>query len=323
MTPRDRGRSSPGADLVGVWGRDREKTTALARALDTRPYTDAHALLADVTRWWARCARRRPRSRSGGPRGPAPAAGQAARAVAGRVPTRWSRPWRRPGCGRWSSSPAATSPMSRSRCRPRSRRAVGTVASVTVFVSVLNPGGVLLDSTWRVEKGALWDAGPHAISPLVPVLGPIVEVSALEGPRRTSYLLLRHEGGAVSTVATTLDAPKAAGTWSIDLHGPPGWWSLPGWNLPACDAFEHAIADLHRAVTRGTDTLCDVRTARDGRGGAVGSGRRHSRTPHRPRRTLRSRTGLIAGLPFVTPEREQHRGGGGRWTIGVGRRWRR
>ncbi len=257
-------RSCPDADLVGVWGRDRAKTVALAAHLDTRPYTDVHALLADVEAV----------SMALPPDVQAPLAIEAAHA--GRhllldKPLALSLNRADEVVAAVEEAGVRSVVFFTGRYQPDVEKSLQTAiaqggwdgARVTVFVSVLNPGGVLLDSTWRVEKGALWDAGPHAISPLVPVLGPIVEVSALEGPRRTSYLLLRHEGGAVSTVATTLDAPKAAGTWSIDLHGRPGWWSLPGWNLPACDAFEHATADLHRAVTRGTDTLCDVRTARD------------------------------------------------------------
>ena len=45
-------------------------------------------------------------------------------------------------------------------------------------------------SPWRKEHGALWDLGPHALSLLVPALGPVVSVQAGAGLRDTVHLVL-------------------------------------------------------------------------------------------------------------------------------------
>ena len=40
------------------------------------------------------------------------------------------------------------------------------------------PGNPFGESPWRKAKGALWDIGPHALSVLLPVLGPAESVAA-------------------------------------------------------------------------------------------------------------------------------------------------
>ena len=50
-------------------------------------------------------------------------------------------------------------------------------------------------SPWRDEHGALWDIGPHALSLLVPALGPVVSVQAGAGLRDTVHLVLHARVG--------------------------------------------------------------------------------------------------------------------------------
>ncbi|MBP0452681.1 Gfo/Idh/MocA family oxidoreductase [Kitasatospora sp. RG8] len=96
-------------------------------------------------------------------------------------------------------------------------------------------------SPWRREKGALWDVGPHALSVLLPVLGDVTLVTAVAGPLDTVHLVLRHAGGASSTLALSLTAPVAAGGTGMELRGESGVVHLP-------ERGEGPVAALHRAL---------------------------------------------------------------------------
>ncbi|MFG3052472.1 Gfo/Idh/MocA family protein [Kitasatospora sp. NPDC048239] len=96
-------------------------------------------------------------------------------------------------------------------------------------------------SPWRQDKGALWDVGPHALSLLLPVLGDAAQVTAVAGPLDTVHLVLRHVGGASSTLALSLTAPVAAGGTGMELRGSNGVAHLP-------ERGEGPLAALHRAL---------------------------------------------------------------------------
>jgi len=70
------------------------------------------------------------------------------------------------------------------------------------------PGAFLEASPWRAEHGALWDVGPHALSALERVLGPVLAVTAVRGVRDHVVLVLRHAGDTTSTAELTLTAPE-------------------------------------------------------------------------------------------------------------------
>jgi predicted dehydrogenase len=110
-------------------------------------------------------------------------------------------------------------------------------------------------SPWRREYGGLWDVGPHALSLLVPVLGPVAGVSAALGPHQTATALLTHDSGAVSTMTLSLASPVSA--WDVSFYGTSGWGSVP----PVADAVAAAVVALE-ALTAG-DRACDVHFARD------------------------------------------------------------
>lgn len=112
------------------------------------------------------------------------------------------------------------------------------------FGSIYGEDSPYAESSWRKEFGGLWDLGPHALSLLLPVLGPVVEVSAMTGPRQTTHVTMRHENGAVSTMALTLDAPEKAGRVEIELYGEAGWLAIPGFDGDAVASFARAITDL-------------------------------------------------------------------------------
>ncbi|MFG1602706.1 Gfo/Idh/MocA family protein [Actinoplanes sp. NPDC049265] len=87
-----------------------------------------------------------------------------------------------------------------------------------------NPFGA---SPWRREKGGLWDVGPHALALVVPVLGPVVEVSAMVAARDMTHLTLRHSSGAVSKITLSVDVPPAAAREEAVLFGEAGVRPVP------------------------------------------------------------------------------------------------
>jgi len=118
-------------------------------------------------------------------------------------------------------------------------------------------------SPWRQEHGALWDIGPHALSVLMPALGPVVAVQAGAGLRDTVHLVLTHESGVASTVtlAHTV-APMSAGI-EFFVHGDAGRLVLlPDTESPV-EAFTAAVDELTATALTGGAHPCDVAFGRD------------------------------------------------------------
>ncbi|MEU6236160.1 Gfo/Idh/MocA family oxidoreductase [Kitasatospora sp. NPDC047058] len=113
-------------------------------------------------------------------------------------------------------------------------------------------------SPWRLEKGALWDVGPHALSVLLPVLGDATLVTAVAGPLDTVHLVLRHAGGASSTLALSLTAPVAAGGTGMELRGESGVVHLPERGEGPLAALHRALDALHDSAGTGTPHPCDA-----------------------------------------------------------------
>ncbi len=118
-------------------------------------------------------------------------------------------------------------------------------------------------SPWRQEHGALWDIGPHALSLLLPALGPVVSVQATPGQRDTVHLVLTHESGAASTVTLSHTvAAMSAGT-EFFVHGDAGRLVLlPDTGSPV-EAFTTAVDELTAAALTGGTHPCDVVFGRD------------------------------------------------------------
>lgn len=119
-----------------------------------------------------------------------------------------------------------------------------------------NPYGA---SVWRKEKGGLWDVGPHALSMLLPVLGPVAEVAAFDAPHATTHVLSRHICGAVSTMVLTLDSPPAAAHHETVFYGEAGRQVVPDTDRSSVEAFGGAIDQ----VLRGGPNPCDVHFGRE------------------------------------------------------------
>jgi predicted dehydrogenase len=125
------------------------------------------------------------------------------------------------------------------------------------------PGSPFAHSGWRIEHGALWDIGPHALSLLVPALGPVTAVQAGAGLGDTVHLVLTHTDGRASTVSLSHTvAPMASGI-EFSVHGDAGRVVL----LPPVDeavpSFRAAVDELTAAALTGGTPACDVAFARD------------------------------------------------------------
>lgn len=137
-------------------------------------------------------------------------------------------------------------------------------AKAVRFGSIFQPGSPYADSPWRRAHGALWDIGPHALSLILPVLGRVTRVAAMDGPRGLVHLLLTHEGGPTSTISLTLDAPTEMGAREFVFYGENGTVELPPGDGSPVTAFGTAIDQLLAEVEAGTrDHRCDVRFGRE------------------------------------------------------------
>jgi predicted dehydrogenase len=250
----------PDAELVGVWGRDVAKAKAVGAEFDVAGYGDVDELLSQVDA----VAIALP------PDVQAPLAERAAAA----------------GKHLLLEKPIALDAAAADRV-VRAVDAAG-VASVVFFTFRFQPetsswleqaartklgghaawlsslaGSPFDSSPWRKQHGALWDIGPHALSVLVPALGPVVTVQAGSGLRDTVHLVLGHESGVASTVTLSHTvAPMSAGT-EFFVHGDAGRIVLLPEEGAALQAFAVAVDELmSAAVARGTHP-CDVRFGRD------------------------------------------------------------
>lgn len=246
----------PEVEFTGIWGRRPEAAAALAATLGTRAYADVDELIGDVD------------------------------AVAIALPPDVQAPLaaRAAAAGRHLllDKPVATTVADARRVADATEAA--GVASVVFFTlrfdatssawideqaavdgwftaraewfgSVFTSGdSPFAASPWRREKGALWDVGPHALSVLLPVLGDVTALTAVQGPGDTVHLVLRHDGGASSTAALSLTAPPAAAGMTVELRGTSGVVSLPGRADGPVPAFGNAIDALLTAVRTGVPT---------------------------------------------------------------------
>lgn len=268
----------PTAELAGVWGRDAGRADALAAEFEVPGYGDVDALLADVD------------------------------AVAIALPPHVQAPLavRAAEAGRHLllEKPIALDVAAADRVVDAVRAA--GVASVVFFTfrfqtatstwltqaartrlaggagSWLSSlaGTPFAASPWRQEHGALWDIGPHALSVLVPALGPVVAVQAGAGLHDTVHLVLTHESGTASTVTLSHTvAPMSAGI-EFYVHGDAGRLVLlPDVGAPV-EAFTVAVDELTAAAVAWGTHPCDVGFGRDvvavlaTAARALGSGRR-------------------------------------------------
>ena len=208
----------PDADLVGVWGRSFAAATELAEAVGAWPYERADDMFAQVDAVAFAV----------------PPDVQAELAV--RAATR--------GCHLLMDKPVAFATEDADRIAEAvdqagvrslvffTSRFVANQAdwltgvqhqdgwnsgAVRMYASIFEPGNPFGQSPWRRARGALWDIGPHALSILLPALGPVTHVIGDHGPGDMVTVVLRHESGASSTMSLSLTAPPGSrgNTWQL------------------------------------------------------------------------------------------------------------
>ena len=252
----------PDIELVGVWGRDPARAAALAGELGARPYTDVDALTADVDLIAVALP-------------PDVQAGIAVRAAAAGRHLLLDKPLaltvadadavvaavERAGVASVVFFTARFRPAVAAFLRDASGRH-WDAARFAMYGSIFGPGNPYGGSAWRRAKGGLWDLGPHALGLALPAFGPVRDVVAVTGRHDTTYVLVRHESGAVSQLELTVDAPAAYfATW---FFGPDGPVDLPDDGTTSVAAFGIAIDELLATVASGANEHpCDVRFARE------------------------------------------------------------
>ena len=253
----------PSAELVGVWGRDVAKAKAVGAQYDVAGYGDVDELLSQVDAV----------SFSLPPDVQAPLAVRAAEAGkhlllekplaldvaaadrvvaavrdAGVASVVFFTFRFQTGTSTWLTQASRTS-------------LVG--GSVTWLGANYVPDSPFRDSAWRIEHGALWDLGPHALSLLVPTLGPVESVQATAGQGDLVHLVFTHGGGRTSTATLSQTAASLASGVEVWVHGDAGRLVL----LPPLDsavaAHQVAVDELTSAAVAGGTHPCDAGFARD------------------------------------------------------------
>jgi predicted dehydrogenase len=126
------------------------------------------------------------------------------------------------------------------------------------------PDSPFAHSPWRHEQGALWDVGPHALSQLLPVLGPVESVTGARGEGDLVHLVLGHAGGATSVMSLGLMMPPAASRVGVEVYDDAGWHVRPALERDNDAAYARALTELVANISAGeTSHRCDVRFGRD------------------------------------------------------------
>jgi predicted dehydrogenase len=251
----------PDAELVGVWGRDLAKAKAVGARFDVPGTDDVDALLADVDAV----------SFALPPDVQAPLAERAA--AAGKhllleKPVALSTAAADRVVAATEAAGVASVVFFTARFRTATSTWLEQAARTTLAGGSMTwlgslAGSPFEGSPWRVEHGALWDIGPHALSLLVPALGPVTAVLAGAGLRDTVHLVLTHEQGRASTVTLSHTVAPLAGGIETWVHGDAGRLVL----LPDSDspvtAHQVAVQELTAAALTGGAHPCDAAFGRD------------------------------------------------------------
>ena len=251
----------PSAELVGVWGRDLAKAKAVGAEFDVPGYGDVDALLADVDA----VAIALP------PDVQAPLAVRAAEAgkhLLLEKPIALDVPAANRMVDAVTAAGAASVVFFTLRFQPATSTWLTQAARTTLAGGAGSWLGSLAgspfdDSPWRKEHGALWDIGPHALSLLVPALGPVVSVQAGAALKDTVHLVLTHASGAASTVSLSSTVSPMSGGTEFFVHGAAGRLVLLPSEQSAVDSFGVAVDELMAAALTGGAHPCDVTFGRD------------------------------------------------------------
>jgi predicted dehydrogenase len=140
----------------------------------------------------------------------------------------------------------------------------GWAGGSAVWLGSALRAGNPFNTPWRRDKGGLWDLAPHLISLLWASLGPVRSVTAQSGPADVTYLILRHEPEATSTVTVTLNAPESAEFEDLFLWGEAGRSAAPVETDQPVTPLRTALTELAANARSGqTAHPCDVHFGRE------------------------------------------------------------
>ncbi len=255
--------SSPGVELTAVWGRNFDAASALAAEFGATSRRDFDAFLADVdavafavppTVQAELAVRAAHAGRHLLLEKPVALTAEGATAMADAV----------------AAARVASVVFFTSRFQPDARkwldevtRAGGWAGGAASWLGSAFSASSPFNTPWRRDFGGLWDVGPHAVSLLWAILGPVRHVTADRGRGDLTYLVLHHEGGATSSVTLTLGAPHAAARFQLEVWGEHGIAMLPNAADPVV-ALRVAVAELTANASAGeTAHPCDAAFGRD------------------------------------------------------------
>jgi predicted dehydrogenase len=250
----------PDARLAGVWGRDLAKAKAVGAQFDVAGTDDLDALLADVDAI----------SFALPPDVQAPLAERAA--AAGKhllleKPVALSTTAADRVVAAVETAGVASVVFFTNRFRTATSTWLEQAARTTLAGGAVTWLGSLagspFDTPWRREHGALWDVGPHALSLLVPALGPVTAVQAGRGQGDTVHLVFSHPDGRASTVTVSSTAAQLASGIETWVHGDAGRLVLLPEGRVAVEAHRVAVTELQAAALTGGAHPCDVVFGRD------------------------------------------------------------
>lgn len=247
-------------ELVGVWGRNPDKAAELAAVHHAKAYAEIGDLIADVDA----VAIALP------PDIQAPIALEAARQGKHLLldkPVAFTKAEADEIVSAATDNNAASVVFFTRRLMPEIKEFVASAQEAGGWLegrvdhvgSIYTEGNPFGASAWRRESGGLWDVGPHAMALLLPILGPVTEVTAMAGVRDMIHVLTRHEGGAIGTMTLSVDAPPAAGREEAVIAGEAGVRSAPSAPWDPVTALGRALDELLVAAAGGPAPELDVR----------------------------------------------------------------
>lgn len=109
----------------------------------------------------------------------------------------------------------------------------------------------------------MWDIGPHALSILLPALGPVTHVIADRGLGDTVTVVVHHESGAASSMSLSLTAPPGSRGTAWQLFGQERQTSMPEATTSALEAMGVCVTQLLTDQHGRWQHPCDVHFGRD------------------------------------------------------------
>jgi predicted dehydrogenase len=240
---------TPGAELVGIWGRDAARCEQAASEVGTRPFGSFAELLANVDAV----------SFSVPPDVQAELATQAARvgkhlmlekplALDVDAARALESAVHQAGVASVVFFTATFTPERAAWMEQLRAGSYDRGAAVLFLASAFAPGSPF-DTPWRHEKGALWDVGPHILAALTDALGPVASIAAAaRGEGDLVHVVCRHESGATSTATATLRAAPAAFRVDVQVWGDDGVVPMTRSSQPAAASLSEAVTQLMRSA---------------------------------------------------------------------------